>query len=555
MPLVVGCTSPLGRGAAASQGPSLTTAARICFVQQTDQLCERTRRDDSSFPRVRCEPCRAERGSIHTQSNLFRLKTRASRVSTVPAPHRGFHNEAYVVYAFTQTHNPSAFTAPDRRVGSIVDSGISTVPSLESVMPSFLQPKCPHNADTDLHGVVVSEKQEGGDLTSINHLNVLIVVDSCERTNFANLQSRPLHAEPRRRQPLLFQELRGHCFMEGDMRTMSALMITIAAQSPARSGPYTLPLLQRRGPVGAEIKPVATGAHQQCVSSASTIRHRTKEAHLSAARHSLSSEVMKKRPSNHFCSRALRQQSLGGNGFELEKKQVMRQRKTLNAHHSRNTAVLTGDGTLYTSIFSHIKSPKVAMHCRESVSPCTCRGQSCHSSLCCTCVPKAALTCVLLLHLRDHTQSSARRLKMSCFTFVKMMMVLFNLLIFVSMLPAHIRGGRWVEVVVEVVETLALLHFKSAVATLSSPLHRRRRLCWRICASRKYRNPDVPSNQFTMRVMLKASSLSDPDLLPVRLPLGRSADSHLLRVRHIEGISRRKKETDSVPAIIIPAEG
>lgn len=108
----------------------------------------------------------------------------------------------------------------------------------ESIMPSFPQPKCPHNADTDLDGVVVSEKQEGGDLTSITHLNVLILVDvvadSCQRTNFAYLQSRPLYTvkgnrnpprptEPPRRQPLLFKELRGHCFMEGDMRTMSTL--------------------------------------------------------------------------------------------------------------------------------------------------------------------------------------------------------------------------------------------------------------------------------------------------------------------------------------------
>ncbi len=74
-----------------------------------------TWRDDSVSP-VLPEPCRAQSSLIHT-NNLFRLKMGASCVSTVSffetsyAPHWSIHNEAYVVYAFGQTHHFSTFTA------------------------------------------------------------------------------------------------------------------------------------------------------------------------------------------------------------------------------------------------------------------------------------------------------------------------------------------------------------------------------------------------------------------------------------------------------------
>lgn len=86
------------------------------FSRQTNCADAKRRLEFLGFSVNPAEPSAAQ----STQSNLFRLKTRASRVSTVPAPHRSIHNEAYVVYAFRQTHNPSTFTAPDRQVGRCI---------------------------------------------------------------------------------------------------------------------------------------------------------------------------------------------------------------------------------------------------------------------------------------------------------------------------------------------------------------------------------------------------------------------------------------------------
>lgn len=91
---------------------SSAEAQQMCCVQQTDQL--RGHVETTGFLQFGLKPAEP-RAAGCSQNNLFRLKTGASCVSpffeTSCAPHWSVRNEAYVVYAFRQTHNYSTFTA------------------------------------------------------------------------------------------------------------------------------------------------------------------------------------------------------------------------------------------------------------------------------------------------------------------------------------------------------------------------------------------------------------------------------------------------------------
>ena len=98
---------------------SLTAAAQqMCFVQHTDGFCGH----QESVSPVQAETLRSREAARSTRNNLFRLKTAVSVFRTSYAPRWGIHNEAYVVYAFRQTHNFSAFTA---RTGALAGAAAS----------------------------------------------------------------------------------------------------------------------------------------------------------------------------------------------------------------------------------------------------------------------------------------------------------------------------------------------------------------------------------------------------------------------------------------------